>query len=100
MRDISRHAPILQVREEMDAMKAQYEAHTAVLQEKLQWYADNQRLLTDNDELLAQQAHTIAELRKRLEALSGGKAAERRTAELTKQVRAPHGGALRTHMHR
>jgi hypothetical protein len=30
MRDISRHAPILQVREEMDAMKAQYEAHTAV----------------------------------------------------------------------
>ena len=75
----------LQVREEMAAMQAQYEAHVTALQEKLEWYANNQRLLTENDELLARQADTISELRKRLEAQPSGKAAAQRIADLNKQ---------------
>lgn len=66
-------------------MQAQYEAHVTALQEKLEWYANNQRLLTENDELLARQADTISELRKRLEAQPSGKAAAQRIADLNKQ---------------
>ena len=70
-------------------MKAQYEAHVSALQEKLEWYANNQRLLTDNDELLARQTDTITELRKRLEAQPSAKAATQRIADLNKQVLLP-----------
>lgn len=71
-------------------MKAQYEAHVSALQEKLEWYANNQRLLTENDDLLARQADTISELRKRLEAQPSGKAAAQRIADLNKQVLTLH----------
>lgn len=71
-------------------MKAQYEAHVAALHEKLEWYANNQRLLTENDELLARQADTISELKKRLEAQPKNKASAQKIADLNKQVLASH----------
>jgi hypothetical protein len=80
---------VLQVREEMTAMKAQYEAHVSALQQKLEWYANNQRLLTENDELLARQAETITELKKRLDAQPNNKASAQRIADLNKQVLTP-----------
>lgn len=76
----------MQVREEMAAMKAQYESHVSALQEKLEWYANNQRLLTENDALLAKQAATISELSARLEAQPNSKSSAQRIADLTKQV--------------
>jgi hypothetical protein len=75
----------LQVREEMRVMKDQHEAQVVSLRSRLEWYAKNQELLTENDDLVKQQVAVIADLRKRLEA-AHSEGSSRRVAELTDQV--------------
>jgi hypothetical protein len=66
-------------------MRDQYEQQLHVLHEKLLWYADNQKLLTDNELQLSEQSRLIAELRARLD--DGGKeASQTKIADLQKQV--------------
>ncbi len=62
--------------------------HGTLQQAKLQWYADNQRLLDANDALVAQQADTIRRLEAALAAAGGpaGRAAAARVKELEAQV--------------
>jgi hypothetical protein len=54
------------VEKEMDALRATHASAVAELQGRLQWYTENQELLSKNDELLGQQSDTIARLQERL----------------------------------
>jgi hypothetical protein len=69
----------------MANMRGQYEKQVQALHEKLLWYADNQKLLTDNESRLSDQSRVIAELRGRLEA-GGVEASQSKISDLQEQV--------------
>lgn len=55
------------IRQEMEALKQQHAAVVGELQAKLAWYAENQELVSENNDLIQQQAATIQKLERRLE---------------------------------
>jgi hypothetical protein len=58
---------VARIRQEMEALKQQHAAVVGELQAKLAWYAENQELVSENNDLIQQQAATIHKLERRLE---------------------------------
>lgn len=60
------------VRQEMEAMRSQYQSAIAELQGKLSWYAENQELLAGTDKLVKQQREAISVLEDKIAEYEGG----------------------------
>ena len=63
---------LLQVQQELEQVRTQYQAVLGQLQAKLAWYAQNQLQLTHHDMLLREQQELIAQLEQRLALHEGG----------------------------
>ena len=64
----------------MEALRIQHKKQIDELQDKLQWYADNQELLNSNSDLIKEQASTILSLKQKLEAAKGKRLNQRASA--------------------
>lgn len=66
-------------------MRGEHDEQLAALRERLAWYAANQSLLTDRDDVITSQAQAIEDLRARLEAAERA-GADARVPNLRRQV--------------
>lgn len=76
----------VQVRDEMQTVKAQYETHVAGLQKKLDWHVTKQE---ESDMLLREQEATVMDLRARVQDMPTVAAVQQQVTDLSAQVRHP-----------
>ena len=62
---------VKQVERQMAQLQREHVANTAALEKKLKWYAENQQIIGQNNELVKEQTDTIVKLKRRLASYEG-----------------------------